>query len=198
MKDKYKTLIISCWAVLLCCFVVKLLGGNFFEIAYDNAQFQWFCHHCNEGVMYWILSILFYSVSTTLYLMAVCRFEKPKLLLVIITIVIDIIKLIFIKYAIITSVVEFVVLIVYPILVNKKLWLRSIIGYVLLFLFQLISLITKNVGIRIINNDVFTTIIFSIDYLIMIVLYWLYSIKEDNKNGNIWNSIFRFRGQRKH
>jgi hypothetical protein len=198
MKDKYKTLIISCWAVLLCCFVVKLLGGNFFEIAYDNAQFQWFCHYCNKGVMYWILSILFYSVSTTLYLMAVCRFEKPKLLLVIITIVIDIIKLIFIRYSTIVGLVEFILFIIIPICYNKKNWLRSIIGVFLVLAFQIISLVTKNIGVKIINNDVFTTIIFSIDYLIMIVLYWLYSIKEDNKDGNIWSFLFRFRRQRKH
>ena len=197
MKDRYKTLIISCWVVLLCCFIIKLLGGNFFEIVCENEKFIRFCKYCNNGIMYWVISIIAYTFSTTLYLMAVCKFEKPKILLIVITILMDIIKLIFINYATITGVIEFVLFIIIPICYNKKNWLRAIIGCVLVLLFQISSLVTKNIGIKVINNDLVTGLIFSIDYYIMIILYWLYSIKEE-KDGNIRTILFRFRRQRKH
>lgn len=192
MKNKYKTLIISCWVVLLCCFVVKLLGGNFFEIVCKNERFVKFCNFCNVGIPYAIIALITYTFSTSLYLMAVCKYKKPKLWLVVSVIIMDIIKLLFLNYAIVTSILEFLFLLLYPIIINKKLWKRSIIGYLLIFAFQLISLLAKNIGVKIMNNDLITQLIFSIDYYIMLILYWLYSIKEE-QNGSIRNLIFRKR-----
>ena len=60
MKDKYKTLITACWIVLLCCFVVKLLGGNWFEIACTNEKFIAFCNMFNNGIVYYLINYLLY------------------------------------------------------------------------------------------------------------------------------------------
>jgi hypothetical protein len=201
VKDKYKTLITSCWVVLLCCFIVKLLGGNFFAIVCENEKFIKFCEYCNTGVMYWVISSVVYTVSTTIYLMAVCKFKKPKLLLIGVVIGIYISKVILTKYAIISAIVEFIALVLIPIFLcskNKHIWKRSLIGYASLFAFQLISLVIKNIGIKVLYYDSLTALIFSIDYYIMLILYWLYSIKEDTTNGTFRNFIFRFRRQRKH
>ena len=197
MKDRYKTLIISCWAVLLCCFVVKLLGGNFFEIVCENEKFIKFCEYCNTGIMYWVISIIAYTFSGTITFMAICKTEKPKLLFIICNVLFTIIKLIFINFSQYMFIVELIYFIIVPIIYNKKFWKRAIIGEILVIIFQVISLIIKNVGIKIINNDLLIGLIFSIDYYIMLILYWLYSIKEE-KDGNTWIFLFRNRRQRKH
>jgi hypothetical protein len=196
MKDKYKTLILSCWVVLLCCFVVKLLGGNFFEIVCENEKFIMFCEYCNTGIMYWVIAYITYAFSTTIYLMAVCKFEKPKWYIILGVLIICTIKAIVNMYPIIATIIELCFLILTPIVINKNNWKRSIVGYLLVMVFQVVSLLTKNVGIQFIRNDIFITLIFSIDYYIMLILYWLYSIKEESYE--FWNFIFRFRRQRKH
>ena len=196
MKDRYKTLIISCWVVLLCCFVVKLLGGNFFEIVCENEKFIKFCEYCNTGFMYWVIAYVTYTFSTTIYLMAVCKFEKPKWYIVLGVLIVCTIKAFINMYPIIATIIELCFLVLTPIIINKKNWKRSIVGYLLVMVFQIVSLLTKNVGIQFIRNDIFTTLIFSIDYYIMLILYWLYSIKEESDE--FWNFIFRNRRQRKH
>lgn len=198
MKDKYKTLIISCWVVLLCCFVVKLLGGNFFEIVCENEKYIAFTTFCNKGIPYWIITIVFYLLQSILFFMAVCKLNKPKWWMIVATVLFFIVKQIFYKYQVIVFIAETLFMILLPLIHNKKLILRSIIAYVLVFAFQLISLVIKNIGIKILYYDSFTAMIFSIDYYIMLVLYWLYSIKEETTNGTLWIPIFRFRRQRKH
>ena len=181
MKDRYKTLIISCWAVLLCCFVVKLLGGNFFEIAYDNAQFQWFCHFIEKNILKYIVSFIMYMVSAYIYLLAVVKNEiskTKKIIGVLLFSSLWVAKLFLYKYPVIAMILEFVVIIGIPILLNKKYWKMAIIGCGLNFLFQLISAITKNLTLSFIDNNTVTGIIFSIDYYIMIILFYLYRTKE--------------------
>ena len=197
MKDKYKTLIISCWVVLLCCFVVKLLGGNFFEIVCENEKYIAFTTFCNKGIPYWIITIVFYFLQSSLFFMAVCKLNKPKWWMIISTILFAIVKLLFYKYQVVVFILEAVFMFTLPMIYNRKLWLRSIIGIVLVLLFQIISLVIKNIGIKFLYYDLFTGLIFSIDYYIMLVLYWLYSIKEE-KDGTLGIFLFRFRRQRKH
>ena len=197
MKDKYKTLIISCWVVLLCCFVVKLLGGNFFEIVCENEKYIAFTTFCNKGIPYWIITIIFYLLQSSLFFMAVCKLNKPKWWMIISTILFAIVKLLFYKYQVVVFILEAVFMFALPMIYNRKLWLRTIIGIVLILVFQIISLVIKNIGIKFLYYDLFTGLIFSIDYYIMLVLYWLYSIKEE-KDGTLGIFLFRFRRQRKH
>lgn len=69
---------------------------------------------------------------------------------------------------------------------EKKKVINVLIGNALLFLFQLISMVTKNIGLTILGESVLEGVIFSIDTFIMIFLYWCYANeirKERNKNG---------------
>ena len=198
MKDKYKTLIISCWVVLLCCFVVKLLGGNFFEVVCENEKYIAFTKFVSSGIPYWVISILSYVFSSTIYFMAITKKQKPTILFFILNFIFIVLKLIFVKYATIMMIIESIYMIVLPIFYKKKLWLRSIIGYILCLVFQLLSMLIKNMSIDFMYDDIFTNLIFSIDYYIMLILYWLYSIKEEDENVKFRIFIFRNRGQRKH
>ena len=52
-KDKYnrviKRSIILCWIALAICFIVKILGGNFFEIVVHNDRFTAVCEFCQKS-----------------------------------------------------------------------------------------------------------------------------------------------------
>ena len=201
MKDKYKTLIISCWVVLLCCFVVKLLGGNFFEIVCENEKFIRFCEFIDGNILKYVISFIMYFISGYIYFIAVVKNDiskYKKILCCVLLIVIWMIKLFIYKYQTIAIIVELMLMILTPILLNKKYWKMAIIGYVLNFSFQLLSVFIKNLKLSFIDNNTLNGIIFSIDYYIMIVLFYLYRIKEDNNDGINGFHLFRFRRQRKH
>ena len=201
MKDKYKTLIISCWAVLLCCFVVKLLGGNFFEIVCENEKFIRFCEFVDGNILKYVISFILYFISTYIYFLAIIKnkVSKKKHIIIIITLILWwFIKLLLNNAQAIIFVLDILYMILIPIIINKKIWLFSIISFFLNLAFQLISLLTKNIGIKFVDDSMFIAIIFNIDYYIMILLFYLYRTKEYDKNGINWFTIFRFRRQRKH
>jgi hypothetical protein len=58
----------------------------------------------------------------------------------------------------------------------KRYWFRGIIGFVLILLFQTISMITRNIGLKLLDDNALVTFILLIDYYIMIFLYYLYTI----------------------
>ena len=201
MKDKYKTLIISCWAVLLCCFVVKLLGGNFFEIVCENEKFIRFCKFIDGNILKYVISFIMYMASAFIYMLAVVRNKisnKRKIIAFVLYISLWAIKLIAYNLPIIATIVEFIGVIGIPILMNKTYWKMSLIGCGLNLLFQFISLITKNVELNYVDETMFIAIIFNIDYYIMIILFYLYRTKEYNENGINRIFLFMFRRQRKH
>ena len=201
MKDRYKTLIISCWVVLLCCFVVKLLGGNFFEIVCENEKFIRFCEFVETNWLKYPIALITYVLSTFIYMLGVIKKKTTKydkLQLIFILITFWILKVFLSQYTIVIFIIDALFTIVVPILFNKENWLMSIIGYGLIILFQVISLVIKNIGVKMIDSSTFVSLIFSIDYYIMICLFYLYRTKEEEPNGNFWNRIFRNRRQRKH
>lgn len=201
MKDKYKTLIISCWVVLLCCFVVKLLGGNFFEIVCENEKFIRFCNFIDGNILKYVISFIMYMTSAFIYMLAVVKNEitnVKKIIAIVLYSALWVIKLIVYDLQIVATLIEFIGVIGIPILLNKKYWKMSLIGCILNFVFQLISVIIKNLSLSFIDSSTINGIIFSIDYYIMIILFYLYRIKEDNNNGFNGIFLFRFRRQRKH
>lgn len=202
MKDKYKTLITACWIVLICCFIVKLLGGNWFEIACNNEKFIAFCNTFKNGFVYYLINYTLYHFGTYYYFKAVLKsktLNKRKYLLHLIMIVVWVIKLILSltvsNPTILVLIIDTAFLICTPLVVDKKIIKRSIIGYILNLGFQIVSLITKNIGLKLLTDNLVIIIIFSIDYYIMVILYYLYSIKEDNNNVS-WSFISRFRKRR--
>ena len=201
MKDKYKTLIISCWVVLLCCFVVKLLGGNFFEIVCENEKFIRFCKFIDENILKYVISFILYIFSGFLYFKAIIKDKLSKIKNLILLISLSVwwvLKLVLTEQQTIIFILDIVYMVLMPIIIKKKIWLFSIISFFLNLAFQLISLLTKNIGIKFVDDSMFIAIIFNIDYYIMILLFYLYRTKEYKENGFNRIPIFRFRRQRKH
>ena len=182
MKDKYKILIISSWIVLIICFAIKLFGGNWFEVMVENQNFINACNWLENNIIvrnavYLILFIftnIFYQLGVIKQ-----KWYKPKQYLIFIPMIILWLLKTIITNQVILFLIDMIIFIALPILLNYKCWLRSIIGVGLILVFQIICLLTKNIGITIIGEEVLTSIILMLDYYIMIILYYLYSNRKE-------------------
>lgn len=173
MKDRYRVLIISCWSLLGVCFLIKLLGGNWFELSTENTKLIQLCSWIDSNISKYFIMGIFYCVSMYLVYLSICK-KKIKDCLYICTIF----ALIFITkifYPIVATVLEPMVLIVLP-LVKRVSWKRVLLGNVLMMVFQLVSLFIRNLGMYLpADTPTLISLLLQIDYYIMLVLYYLYS-----------------------
>lgn len=173
VKDKYKLLIVSCWVVLIACFLIKILGGNWFEIICENENFINICDWLDGSWFKYVVATLVYAPSS--YLIYLCL-TKQKLLddwwILLILIPAPLLKD---KIAILGWVIDLFVLLLMPLIKGKfKNWLHVLVGNVLLIGFQFVSLLMKNININLTNEPSLFALIMQIDYYIMIILYYLY------------------------
>ena len=56
-----------------------------------------------------------------------------------------------------------------------KKWINILIANVLLFVFQFISMIARNIGFTVLGESVLEGAIYSIDVILMILLYYAYA-----------------------
>lgn len=194
--NSIKRTIILCWIMLIVCFIIKLFGGNWFEIMCNNEHFIYICNYIDQhAVVKHAISFVPYLLSTYLILCAsslIPRTNKTQ------TIVLFIIMSFVWSTQFINSYVklfcEIVMYIVIPTILPcvgkekigfkkaiKKNWYRGIVGCALCLVFQIVSLITKNIGIKIVDDNTLVSLISIIDYYIMILLYYLYFLLKSKK-----------------
>ena len=181
-KERYlKRVIIVCWVALGICFGIKLFGGNLFEIMCENENFIKVCEYAdNHWWAKYVIGILHTSFSLYFLILAICRrikFEKWELIVFLSTVLVGTaIKLINDKVGLVFDIWQLIIMPMVFVGRSKMQCLRSIIGNVLLFAFQAISMLVKNIDISIITNgSVLISLIYSLDVDIMIILYYLYS-----------------------
>lgn len=194
-KERYlKRVIIVCWIALAICFGIKLFGGNLFEIMCNNENFIKVCEYADNNL--WantIISGIVCYIQLYFLVLGMCqkmKFEKWELIVFSSTVIVGTIIKVYLPpiLGIIFDLWQLVFMAVVFILKTgeKKKVINVLIGNALLFLFQLISMVTKNIGVTILGEIVLEGVIFSIDTFIMIFLYWCYANeirKERNKNG---------------
>ena len=179
-KKQLKTIIITCWALLGICFIIKLFGGNWFELSTENQKFINFCNMVDNTM--WLKMILACVISVITSYPVYCiiynkeRFNKKH----------NIILILFILFRSILSwnvvwivyVLDLLMLIILPIILTRK-WKRVILTNVVVFAFQLVSLIIRGAGFINFNTQNYFVIqtLFQIDYIIMLVLLYLYNKK---------------------
>lgn len=192
-KDNYKLktlkrMIILCWSLLGICFIIKILGGNFFNIVCKDERFLRFCNFIDNSVFYYISAFIQFVASSMLIYLAISN-KRIKIFLPSI-IVVWAYKML-VEFNIIKINIGIYVALDYLILF-LLMWicsgkpLKSIISVILNIVFVVISAITKNLFL---GNFIITSytinLIYAIDYYIMIVLYYLYSkyrnIKKEDK-----------------
>ena len=192
-KEKYiKRVIIVCWVALALCFIIKLFGGNFFQIICENQTFIAICEFCdNNWWASYIIGCLNTFVCEYLFILAICRkskFELWELIVVIATVIVGTaIKRLDAIVGFVFDIWQFIGI---PLIfIRKELksrWWIILVANALLIVFQLASMFTKNLGFGIItsNNGLVIGLIYSIDITIMLILYFLYSLLIKTKKEN--------------
>ena len=180
-NDTYGMLITASWVVLIICLVIKLFGGNWFELEIDNGKFIEFCTLVDNTMwLKMVLACLICLVSTYFIICILIKENRLGLKRCLIYFPLIIADSILGWYIpVLSFVCKVLYLLVLPILhfgiKNWKEIIRIILSNVLIFVFQLISLIFRNVGIGNFNDNIFLIqALIQIDYYLMILLFYLY------------------------
>lgn len=185
-NDKYGMLITLSWILLIICLVIKLFGGNLFELGTDNEKFIAFCNYVdNHQWLKMILACLMFCTSGYLSLCVSLNTNKMNVKQLIIFVPLMILKSILNWYfKIIPFILDVLTLLIIPIILTKKI-IRPIICVILVLLFQIITLTIRNlnVGLNDFNSFVEQSLI-QIDYYLMIILYYLYNTKKIRKEAS--------------
>ena len=184
-----KRAIALCWIMLVACFAIKLFGGNWFEVVCTNEHFSNLCNFVqNNQVAFFSLSFVTYIFPSSVIILSAAGIPHPtkKQLLVCLSLVLFSWLFVFLSLNV-KSIVELFVFLVLPTVLSivgkkdkdikpviKSTWWRGSLGYVIVFVFQLISIITRNAMPSIMENNVLVISIMLIDYYIMAVLFYLY------------------------
>lgn len=181
----YGMLIVISWVVFLICLIIKLLGGNWFELGTDNERFIAFCNFVDNTM--WLKMMLaciicIFSTYIVMCLLLNKRKLSPKDLAIYIPLI-AVGSIVSWKIQWLNLIIQLLYLVVFPLIQTKGNWKRIVLIIVFVFLFQSISLIFRNLGYWDFNenNFIFQTLI-QVDYYLMLILAYLYNFNE--KEGN--------------
>ena len=184
-EDNYKQVVLKrmitlCWVLLGICFVVKIFGGNFFAFVGESAIVEFICDRIYLLIPF---QSMFYIFGTYLFYLTVTN-HKHKILSFIIVLIMNTMKQLIKLGSIwiyVTFVCEFVGMFLIPIFALKRKWYNVVYINLLLIIFQIVSLITKNIVPTEFPRADVVSCVYMIDYYIMVTLMFLYSrIKEIN------------------
>lgn len=183
-----RTVLIIMWSILGVYLIIKLLGGNWFEIACSNERFISICEYLDNNFVprYLIATLSNFIILSLIYLSILrqWKFTKKQFIYFIIWVPFQsLIKTIYMSNTFISFSISFVSGFLFPILLyliehNKLTWkfilLNLLLTNILDFSFQLISLLVKNIGVKLVDEYLLVGLIFEIDVFIMETLYYLY------------------------
>jgi hypothetical protein len=175
-KKALERMIVLCWVLLAICFVIKIFGGNFFEYVGESDVIEYIAKH---DILLIPIQCILYIFGTYLFYQAMINHEH-RCSSFILVLFLAICKQLYDVNAILQIscyIVEFVIMFLYPIFIFKKKWYKVIIINLVLIIFQVISLITKNIGIISFPYEHVVGFVYMIDYYIMIILLYLYTKK---------------------
>ena len=187
-EENYKQIVLKrmialCWVFLLICFIVKIFGGNFFNVVCSNENFINVCDTIdNSFILYFLVSFVFNYTMSILFIVSVDSKLKPTkfqfFYLLIVCITISLLKVYFINANLhsLVSVLDILHIFSFIFAVKRKTNLLS--AMVQYIIFMAISNFTKGFSLNISNEPILVSLIMSIDVLIMLALLYLYSIKK--------------------
>lgn len=174
--------------------MIKIFGGNFFEIVCNNQTYKKICEYADTHL--WLKYIIGFSSSLlceTLFLLAILqkyKFTTKELVITLISVAVACILKLINQY--IGLIGDLWITILLPMFLLgkqfKKYW-SVLFANLFNWAFQFISIIVKNLSIGIIDNSTFISLIYSIDVYIMCFLYYLYRnyLKEYKEMGIFWS-----------
>ena len=181
-KKSVQALIICSWALLFICLVIKLCGRNWFELKSSNETFIKFCEEVDSNQFLKIIIACNNYIFTGYPI--ICLTLNQKNLTIkqtLIFIPIMIFKSILNWYfSIISAIIDIIILILIPLLLKRfKNWKRVIIVNIMVVAFQLLTIAIRNIGIgkEFNTNATLINSLMQIDYILMIVICYLYNLK---------------------
>lgn len=163
-----------------------------FEIVCNNQTFAKICKYADEHMwLYYTLNSINSFVLMYFFDLAICqklKYKKWEIVTIALTILVgNILKLYNPLLGFIYDLWQMLIMPCVFIGICPKKWINSLVGNVLLVIFQMTSLFVRNIGIKILTGEsLITTLIFSIDVFVMILLYFAYANilkKGGEKNG---------------
>lgn len=200
-KENYKQVvlkraIILCWVLLAVCFVVKIFGGNFFNIICENERFIKVCTYIENTFWYYVISFISNCLGTLLLWLSMARqirFSKKDFIISLtIILILYIIQCVLIQFnallsSMLISVLKFVIL---PLFVFRFNWKQVLLVSLCDVLFQFMTLTIKSLSlVKVLSENVLISLIFMIDYYIMLTLCFLY-FYYTNKNKEKFMGLF--------
>lgn len=181
-KKRYlKRVIIVCWLALIICSCIKLFGGNLFEIVCENENFIKVCNYAdNHWWADYLISCAYCLVSNYFFILAICgkwKFTRNQFIVfAVTTFCVCFIKFFGIYISLIADVWQVIIMpCIFTIKEPKRHWF-VLLGNIMAFGFQTISMLMRNISFGIVtNNGTLVSMIYSIDVVLMFVLYYLYS-----------------------
>ena len=200
-EDNYREVvlkrgIITCWILLAICLVVKIFGGNFFNIVFNDENFVKFCEYVDKSFIRYIIYFAYFILESSVIIFIIkpdLKFKSLKYFLYlfgcslfwIIKVLVEnsVIKIYIPLFSIISLVILYFILLIFS---KKPLY------SVLIILYQTAlgacSSLIKNISLNgLLSKSAFLTFIFYIDYYIVFVLTLLYVrikyIKRRKKDG---------------
>lgn len=189
-SDKYsksiKISLVLCWIGLIVCCLIKLFGGNFFSIDVKSSRFIEVCNYIDSNAILLILvQALNYLAYGYIFYCAILRKLRLNTKEAIIFLSTSILLLIIKRFApVVGTILEMLVLILVPIILQNCKWYISLFYQLLYNIFGFTSAFTKSIGNLRLPDNSLIGIIFMIDMYFMVTLFMLYNYKkEEVKNG---------------
>lgn len=175
-----KYLIRASWAVLIACFIIKLFGGNYFEIATNNENFIKICNFVDDNL--WLkmsLACITYLIGMYFVLCIMLKHNFLTIKEILIFFPLIIFRSVISWYNnYVSYFIDILIMFVIPFIFSKNRK-RILIVNILIIVFQLISLFIRNLGFSDFNeNTTLISLIMQVDYYIMIFIYYLYTFNK--------------------
>lgn len=185
-NDTYGMLIVVSWAIFIICLIIKLFGGNWFELGTSNTKFIAFCEYVDNTL--WLKKTLAVAIClfTTYPVYCIMLNEQKTKPIISITLIILTAFKSFIGWynTIISFILDIFILLVLMTIFNKN-FKRNIICFVIINAMQILMLLVRNLDFGFGNftfaNTFVEQAIYQIDYYLMIVLFYLYNFKRKKK-----------------
>ena len=194
-NKKLRALIRVCWATLIIIWLVCFISGERLNVYIHNETLINIGNFIDSNVILrygWSLVTYYFNMLLVVYAILkekIFKFKPIKISLFIIGV--WIVKNILLLFTTNVFYIDFSYIIL-VLLIDKKKWLRAILGLLLASLFSLITVLTKTYNnMNIENLPSIIASIMMIDNYIMCYIYYLYSRKETTNYATMGNVLFK-------
>lgn len=184
----YSSLIKLIWISILCCWILKIFGYKEFEIPIVKIEINIYLQSILNGILYFINMIFVSLISCKRKLL-----NKEIILIFILSLLPYGLSLFTATYKF-KMIVEYLVIILYGLLLIKdkihKIIIENTLIYIILGVYQIITMLYKNINITFLYNDFFTELILQIDFYLLLLITTLHNFKKGDYIHDRWYSFY--------